>query len=325
MVAITAATAATISAAGAIAGTAAAAGGTYMSFRGAAKERKKADVARGEADRLMQEARKRAEENVYKALSLSKEPYDRARESALVQGAQAIEAGMESERGSASTAGRIQMAQNELQRDIAGDQTQQIQELNKIVADEDARLADFTANVNMTEAAGAQLAAKDADEAAAAFTTQGVQGIANTAQVVGNALPLYYKTAGANQYAKLIEQGTAAGLNQEQIQNIVAAQGGSLAGSGYSKNSVDAKGNPIVGLQTPIQFQESLSGNPDLLKSLNKLNMFAPKPIQTTPYVERPSGGQSVLINDKSLPVKTMGSGYYGGASLNPFDIYGGR
>ena len=316
MVAITAATAATIGAVGTIAGTAAAAGGTYMSFRGAAKQRKAADVARGEADRLMQEARKRAEENVYKALSLSKEPFDRTRESALVQGAQAIEAGIESERGSASTAGRIQMAQNELQRDIAGDQTQQIQELNKIVADEDARLADFTANVNMTEAAGAQLAAKDADEAAAAFTTQAVEGIGATAAGVGAALPLFYKTAGAKQYSKLVNQATGAGLDTQGMMNKLSKVG--------SDNPKYAALQGIE-LKTPDEAQVIISGlDVGALKDLNKLNIFAPKPIQTTQVMGTsttvPPQGSGSPFNT-NLP----GAGYYGGASLNPFDIYGGR
>lgn len=305
MAAITAATAATISAVGTIAGTAAAAGGTYMSFRGAAKQRKAADVARGEADRLMQEARKRAEENVYKALSLSKDPYDRARESALVQGAQAIEAGMESERGSASTAGRIQMAQNELQRDIAGDQTQQIQELNKIVADEDARLADFTANVNMSEAAGAQLAAKDADEAAAAFTAQGVQGIANTAKVIGDALPLYYKTAGAQQYSKLVDQGTAAGLDMQGIQNSLEKT---------AANNPKYAAFKGIGSKTPQEAQAMISGT-DLgtLRGLVEGNPFQlQRPIPAPQNISQ--------LPPNLFPKKSQ---YTPGSNVNPFDIYG--
>jgi type II secretory pathway pseudopilin PulG len=95
----------------AVVGIAATVAGTGMSFSEASKQRKAATTARIEADKAIQEARRRAEENVYKALSLSKEPYDRAREAALVQGAQAIEAGVESERGAAATAGRIQTSQ----------------------------------------------------------------------------------------------------------------------------------------------------------------------------------------------------------------------
>jgi hypothetical protein len=305
MAAITAATAATISAVGTIAGTAAAAGGTYMSFRGAAKQRKAADTARAEADRLMQEARKRAEENVYKSLSLSKEPYDRARESALVQGAQAIEAGMESERGSASTAGRVQMAQNEMQRDIANEQTQQIQALNMTIAEEDARLKDFTANVNMTEAVGAQLAARDADEAAADFTAQGVQGIANTAKVVGDALPLYYKTAGAQQYSKLIDQGTAAGLDMQGIQNSLEK-----AASNNPKYAA-FKG---IGSKTPQEAQVIISGlDLGTLRGLVEGN-----PFQTSRPIPAP---QEIGPLPPNLFPKNRQ--YTPNSNVNPFDIYG--
>lgn len=305
MAAITAATAATISAAGTIAGTAAAAGGTYMSFRGAARERKAADTARAEADRLTQEARKRAEENVYKALSLSKDPYDRARESALVQGAQAIESGMESERGSASTAGRVQMAQNEMQRDIAGEQSQQIQELNKVIADEDARLADFTANVNMAEAAGAQLAAKDADESAAAFMAQGVQGLGDTAKIVGDALPLYYKTAGAKQYSKLIDQGTAAGKDMKGIQ------------SSLEKIAVNNPKYAVfkgIGSKTPEEAQAIISGlDLGTLKDLVEGN-----PFQTSRPIPAP---QAIGPLPPNLFPKN--SQYTPNSNVNPFDIYG--
>ena len=296
--------------------------GTGMSFSEASKQRKAATTARIEADKAIQEARKRAEENVYKALSLSKDPYNRAREAALVQGAQAVEAGVESERGIGATAGRVQMAQNELQRDIAGEQTQQIQGLNMAVAQEDARLKDYAANISMAEAQGAQLAMRDAEERRAAAITQGVQGLASAAGTIGESINLYQKSEGAKAYDKLIKQGTAAGFTQEQIQNAVAAQGGSLAGMGYSKTSVDANGKPIVGYQTPIQFQDALSQDPKAINELLKLNLFAPKPIPTTEVM-----GMSTTVPPQASgsPFNTNlpGTGYYGGSSLNPFDIYG--
>jgi hypothetical protein len=295
----------------AVVGIAATLAGTGMSFSEASKQRKAATTARIEADKAIQEARRRAEENTYKALSLSKEPYDRAREAALVQGAEAIEAGVESERGAAATAGRIQMAQNEMQRDISGEQTQQIQALNMTVAEEDARLKDFAAKVSMAEAEGAQLAMRDAEDRRAASVMQGVQGLASTAGQVGAALPLYYKSQGAKAYDELIKQGLAAGKTQEQIQNIVAAQGGPLAGMGYSKTSVDAKGNPIVGFQTPIQFQDALSQDPKAIKELLKLNLFAP-------VMKGPEDVGSLFDMNTPPRPNPMNS-----TQLNPFDIYG--
>jgi len=295
----------------AVVGIAATIAGTGMSFSEASKQRKAATTARIEADKAIQEARRRAEENVYKALSLSKEPYDRAREAALVQGAQAIEAGVESERGAAATAGRIQMAQNELQRDISGEQTQQIQALNMTVAEEDARLKDYAAKISMAEAEGAQLAMRDAEERRAAAVMQGVQGLASTAGQVGAALPLYYKSQGAKGFKNLQQQATAAGLTPEQFQNTIAAQGGALAGTGYSKTSVDAKGNPIANAMTPMQFQDYMSNNPDLIKDLLKQNLFAPA-------MKGPEDiGSMFDMNTPPRPNPMAPT------QLNPFDIYG--
>ena len=296
----------------AVVGIAATLAGTGMSFSEASKQRKAATTARIEADKAIQEARRRAEENVYKALSLSKEPYNRAREAALVQGAQAVEAGVESERGIGATAGRVQMAQNELQRDISGEQTQQIQDLNKVVATEDARLKDYSANISMAEAAGAQQAMRDAEERRAANMTQGFQQVGNFAKSVGQALPLYYQGQGGNQYNKLVDQATNAGVTQEQLQNTLAAQGGQLAGVGYSANSVDAKGNPIANAMTPLQFQNFLSSNPTLIKSLLNQNLFAPQQQQTQGMPFLPTGAAGTSYKDVSPDM------------MNPFNIYGG-
>jgi hypothetical protein len=295
----------------AVVGIASAVAGAGMSFSEASKQRKAATTARIEADKAIQEARRRAEENVYKALSLSKEPYNRAREAALVQGAQAVEAGIESERGIGATAGRVQMAQNELQRDIANEQTQQIQDLNKVVATEDARLKDYSANISMAEAAGAQQAMRDAEERRAANMTQGFQQVGNLATSVGQALPLYYQGQGGRQYNKLVDQATNAGVTQEQLQNMLASQGGQLAGVGYSANSVDAKGNPIANAMTPLQFQNFLSSNPTLIKSLLNQNLFAPQQQnQAMPFL--PTGAAGTSYKDVSPDM------------MNPFNIYGG-
>ena len=295
----------------AVVGIASTLAGTGMSFSEASKQRKAATTARIEADKAIQEAKKRAEENVYKALSLSKDPYNRAREAALVQGAQAIEAGVESERGIGATAGRVQMAQNELQRDIANEQTQQIQGLNTTIAEEDARLKDYAAKVSMAEAEGAQLAMRDAEERRAAAVTQGVQGLASTAGQVGQSLNLYQKSQGAKGFQKLQQQATAAGLTPEQFQNKIAAQGGALAGTGYSKTSVDAKGNPIANAMTPMQFQDYLSSDPNLIKDLLKQNLFAPA-------MKGPADAGSTFDINTPPRANPMNS-----TQLNPFDIYG--
>lgn len=293
---------------------AATAGGSYMSFRQAGQQGKAIARAKKEADKAIAEAKKRAEQNVYKQLSLTKDPYQRAREAALVTGAQAIEAGRESERGAAATAGRVQMEQNQLQGQIADVQSQQIQALNEAVATEDARLKDYAANINLYEAAGAQQAERDAQLLKTQATTQGLQQAASAVEQTAKALPLFYKSKGAKAYGKLADQAKAAGLNQEQLQNKVAELSKTpgfegLAGVGYAPKSVDAQGNPIVGAMTSEQFQDYMIQNPSLVNSLIKRNIFAPQPtIGGVPYM--PSGAAGTSYKDVSPDM------------IDPFSIY---
>lgn len=276
-------------------GAAATATGTYMSFKEVSRQGKAAAAARIEAEKATQEAKKRAEQNVYEALSLIKDPYERAREAALVVGAQAIGAGSESERGGAATAGRVVMGQNVQQGQIADVQAQEMQGLNQMVAAEESRLKDYAAYISLAEAEGAQQAIKDAEKLRAANTIQGVQGIANTASTVGEAINLYKKSSGSKSYDKLIKQGSKAGLSQEQIQNQVASMAltdpkfASLSGVGYSAKSVDANGNPIVNAMTPLQFQDFMIQNPGVIKQLIKKDIFAKANIPIGPTVVYPS------------------------------------
>lgn len=318
----------------AVVGATAAATGSYMSFKQASKQSKAATTARIEAEKAIQEAKKRAEQNVFEALSLAKEPYERAREAALVTGAQAVEAGRESERGGAATAGRALMAQNVQQGQIADVQAQEIQNLNQMVAAEESRLKDYAANVSLAEAAGAQQAIKDAEQLRAQAMTQGFQGLAQVASSVGQALPLYYEGQGAKSYDNLVQQATTAGLSQEQLQNKLATLGASdpnfakLSGVGYSAKSVDAKGNPIANAMTPLQFQDFMIQNPDITKQLIKSNIFAPvTPAVVAPPVVEPQTAPNpptarppasyTPYNSKSkmLPPDLM-------YNIDPFSIY---
>lgn len=318
----------------AVVGATAAATGSYMSFKQASQQSKAATTARIEAEKAIQEAKKRAEQNVFEALSLAKEPYERAREAALVTGAQAIEAGRESERGGAATAGRALMAQNVQQGQIADVQAQEIQNLNQMVAAEEARLKDYAANVSLAEAAGAQEAIKDAEKLRAQAMTQGFQGLAQFAGSVGEALPLFYESQGTKAYDNLIKQGTDAGLSQEQIQNKIASMAASdpnfakLSGVGYSAKSVDDKGNPIANAMTPLQFQDFMIQDPRVIKQLIKSDIFAPvtpavvaPPVvapqvaPNPPTARPPSSYTPYNSKSKMLPPDLM-------YNIDPFSIY---
>ena len=170
------------------------AGTTGMSFAQAGKQRQAQRQAEKDAEQAMAEARKKLEVNFYENLGIQKEPYELEREALLSQGAQAIQAGVESERGAAATAGRIQMAQQQGQAGIRTAMGQDLMNLEKLAASEEARLAGLGYNLDLEEVAGAQKAARDAQQLEAQATQQAMQGIQSIAQQgISNFVPLFSK------------------------------------------------------------------------------------------------------------------------------------
>ena len=174
-------------------GLAATAATTTASFVQAGKQKEAMRNAERDADEAMAAARKKLEVNIYDKLSIQKEPYELEREALLSQGAQAIQAGVESERGAAATAGRIQMAQNEGQAGIRTAMGQELAGLEKLSAQEEGRLRDVNVQLDLEEVAGAQLAAANAQELQAQAMQQGFEGVTSMAQQISSFAPLYEK------------------------------------------------------------------------------------------------------------------------------------
>jgi len=267
----------------AVGGLAISAGTTAASFAQASKQKKLQRQAEAEASRTLEEARKKLDVNFYEQLGINKEAYELEREALLSQGAQAIEAGVESERGAAATAGRVQLAANQGQAGVRTAMAQEVMGLNKLVAGEESRLRDMEAGIDLAEAQGAQLAARDASQAAAAATTQGMQGLQSVGQQALQMVPLFEKTAGARAFKDLSKQAQAAGMTQEQFQtNLVGLSRNdprfaNLSGVGYSATGYDATGKPIQGMMTPFALQDYMSGlGADYLQSLGA-TMFPKK------------------------------------------------
>ena len=169
---------------------------TTASFVQASKQRTAQNTAESEATALMLDARARLDVNYYEGLSIAKEPFELAREQALVQGAMGVEAVREADqRGAAAGVGRIQMAQEQAAAATRADMSQQMQRLEEITAQEEARLEGQKASLDLAEAQGAQLAARDAQEASQQATQQGLAGVtAMGAQVA--AMPELYGSKG---------------------------------------------------------------------------------------------------------------------------------
>ena len=166
-------------------------GGAAMSFSQANKQKKLQSQAEAEADKMMASARARLDVNYMDALSVQKEPYELQREAMLVQGTQATDAAQESERGTAAAAGRVQMAQNEVQGAIRTEMGKELTEIERLKVAEDSRLRDLQTQLDLGEVEGQQMKARNAQEMAAQATAQGFEGVTSAATQVANLVPLY--------------------------------------------------------------------------------------------------------------------------------------
>lgn len=239
----------------AIGGLAVSAATTTKSFIDAGKQKKLQKEAEQDAKNAMDAARKKLEVNFYDQMAVKKEPYELEREAMLSQGAQAIQAGQEQERGAAATAGRVQMAMNEGQAGIRTAMGKEMTDIEKMQLAEDSRLRDVGVQLDLGEAEGAQQAARDAQQAAAAATNQAWQGVASTVQQGLQMVPLYTQNAAA--------QKAAVGkmnMSTEEFQKFGNVQG---KGGGVSK-SMGAAGTDgftnldlgAVGNMTNSQFRQ---------------------------------------------------------------------
>jgi hypothetical protein len=204
----------------AIGGLALSAASTANSFIQAGQQKTKQRQAEAAASAAMAEARKKLEINFTDEMAIKKEPYELQREALLSQGAQAIQAGQESDRGAEATAGKVMMAQNEAQAGIRTAMGAEMTDIeNKRIAEE-SRLRDLGVQLDLGEAEGAQLAARNAEEAATAQTAQGIQGAISTAQQGLSMMPLFFKS-GNNAVESVMPEG---GLTSAPMVNMTPAK-----------------------------------------------------------------------------------------------------
>ena len=171
-------------------------GGAAMSFSQANKQKKLQSQAEAEATKAMEKARASLKVNYMDALSVQKEPYELQREAMISQGAQTVDAAKESERGTAAAAGRVQMAQADVQGDIRTAMGKELTEIERLKVAEEARLRDLNVQLDLGEVEGAQMAARNAQEMAAQATAQGFEGVTSAATQVANLVPLYPNLGG---------------------------------------------------------------------------------------------------------------------------------
>jgi hypothetical protein len=311
MAAITAAviggTAITASTIAAGAATAASVAGATMSFSQAGQAKAKANDAVKAADKALAEAKSKLDINFYDALGIQKEPYELQREALLASGAQAIEAGRESERGAAATAGRIQMSQNEAQAGVRSAMGQDLMALEKLSAAEASRLRDVGAQINLEEAAGAQLARANFESLAGQARTQGMQGLVQGAKSVVSTVPLFMKQMGIDPNTGLpivppakdkTTQGVAE-TNTKAVQSTTATPATTQDNNVVVAKSATPTGATTAGVAdlNPMAFQEA----PDI----NSMGAPAPVTQATNPASIDPTATPVEVGQYRSLTGRT--------------------
>ena len=265
--------------------------GALMSFGAANRARNAQEVAERDAEKKMAEARRKLEVNFADALSINKEPYEREREAMLSAGAQALEAGVESERGGAATAGRVLAQQQQGQGAIRDEMNRDLFDLEAQKAEEDSRLRDISVGMDLQEVAGAQQAAASAEARAAAQNTQGIN---QTIGAVADGISMF-NLYGENKTALAEAKSTQAGLDKQAA--ILAAE--KAAVSATPPVSAPGAAGVTVSAESKL-IQEKASK--DFQTAIDKLNS------PTGNYSDRYQRGIS-------------GGTPYMDAAFNPFDV----
>jgi hypothetical protein len=236
------------------------AGASFGNARKMQREQKKASDA---AARALAEAKRTMNVNYYEQLGIQTGVYETASRAAKSTAADLTRAAQQGEgRGVGAAAGQIYAAGLEGQENVRASMAEDLMGLDKLVAAEDTRIAGALAGLDLQAAEGAQLAARDAQQASAAFTTQGMQALQSGAQQLYEAAPLFDKSQGMRQFEKLGGLASKYQLSQEQLQNDLVEFGklnrnfSQLSGVGYTPTGIDAQGKAIQGLMTPYTFQD---------------------------------------------------------------------
>lgn len=162
--------------------------------------------ASSRATKAFDEAMNKLSANQFAGIGLPREAMERQIEANLAAGAELTQAGRESERGAAAIAGQVYRGQTEAQREIAGDLGQQLMGLETATAQEEARLNQARANLNLAEAEGAQQAAAQFGAQKDAALTGAFSALQSAGQQYLEGSELYKKNEGVREYDKLLKQ-----------------------------------------------------------------------------------------------------------------------
>jgi hypothetical protein len=191
----------------------------------------------------MNDARKKLDENFYEGLDINLKSFEQERNALAGVGQQLVQAGQESERGAGAMAGRVMLGIQKGEQDITRRQVDSLENLEKLVAGEESRLRDAKVNLDLGEAQGAQLAARDAEAAKNAGITQGVTQLGQAGMNLYENSELYGKgendpiTGNPNSFRKYKKVGGE--MSRSDFRNILG--GGTKSGNILSSIGGNAK------------------------------------------------------------------------------------
>jgi hypothetical protein len=255
-----------------------------------------AKSAKRDSEKAFKRAMNELTANKFAGLSLPTEAYEREREAMLSAGAQAIGQAAEGEgRGVAAAAGRVQMAQQEGQRQIAGAMGEDLMKLEGLTAQEEARLSGARANLELAQAEGAQSAAAQFGAQSDAALTGAFSSLANAGQQYLQSSELYKKSEGQRELDRLNKEYDKAIKGGNVSRTFKDASGNTLSFEEATKKLAlyDKTFAPLENM-TPLQRQDFLIKNPQYIKDLSE-NFFTQDYVGAAPKIGLPQV-QSPLV-----------------------------
>jgi hypothetical protein len=191
----------------AITGAVIAAGTATASFISAGKAKSRRDDAERAAERKLAEAKEKLDVNYLEGLSLPMEAYEREREAINVATSTVLQAATEGDqRGVGATAGRALQAQQQAQAQSRTAMAGDLFNLEAATAEEESRLRDVLAQIDLGEASGAQIAAAEAADQRQQDIQAGISSATSAVQQGLSAAPLYAKTSGGRTANRMMKK-----------------------------------------------------------------------------------------------------------------------
>jgi hypothetical protein len=266
--------------------------------------------ARNNSEIAFDKAMKELSANQMAKIGLPMDVIDRQRDAITSSAAQITQAATEGEgRGAAATAGRVQMAAQEGQRDIASDIGQQLMGLEAATAQEETRLSAARANLNLAQAEGAQAAAAQAGAQQDAAIKGVFTGLQSAGQQYLEGSELYKKNEGTKELANLKKEYEAAVKDKKVGKRFQDAQGNILPFEDILPR-IQAPNVELSGLQglQGAQITDYFVKRPSVTKSLLGMsfednNLFQPSvATSANKFMPSVSGvNPSLKFNTKTL------------------------